>query len=91
MIPSPGPSSRHAALVRKATEISSVAYSMAVPPGLGYLADRYFGSFPIGLILGAVLGFVSGTVQLFRLAGMIPSRRESEKQSSSSTQQQRDR
>lgn len=78
-IPSPGSSSRRAALIRTANEVSSVGYSMAVPPGLGYLADRYFGSAPIGLIIGAVLGFLSGTLQLFQLARKFTSRPETEK------------
>ena len=80
--PPPGSSSRHAALIRKASEISSIGYSMAVPPGLGYLADRYFGTPPVGLVVGAVLGFLSGTLQLFRLAGMISVRRETDKKQS---------
>lgn len=78
-IPSPGSSSRRAAFIRTANEISSVGYSMAVPPGLGYLADRYFGSTPIGLIIGAVLGFLSGTLQLFKLAKKFTSRPETER------------
>ncbi|MCA9095710.1 MAG: AtpZ/AtpI family protein [Planctomycetaceae bacterium] len=87
-IPSRVSSSQRAALIRKANEISSIGYSMAVPPGLGYLADRYFGSAPIGLIIGAVLGFLTGTLQLFKLAGMISSRPETKtkkNQSDSST------
>ncbi len=88
MSPSPDSSSRYAALVRKATEISSVAYSMAIPPGLGYLADRYFQSSPIGLTIGAVLGFLTGTLQLFRLAGMIEGQRKHRKNQSDSSDKQ---
>ena len=88
MSPTPETSSPYAALLRKATEISSVAYSMAIPPGLGYLADRYFQSSPIGLTIGAVLGFLTGTLQLFRLAGMLTGQQKHRKSQSDSSDKQ---
>ena len=38
---------------------------------VGYLADRYFGSSPKGLIIGIVLGSIIGFVQFFRLTSQI--------------------
>jgi len=72
IFPSPDSSGRQAALFRKAAEISSVAYSMGIPPGVGYILDRFvFQSTPICLIVGAVLGFLEGMRQLFRIAGPL--------------------
>lgn len=41
---------------------------MAVPPGLGYLADRYFDTVPWLTIVGACLGFGLSMLEVFRLA-----------------------
>lgn len=38
---------------------------------IGYLADRYFGSSPTGLIVGIVLGSIIGFIQFFRLTSQI--------------------
>jgi F0F1-type ATP synthase assembly protein I len=39
--------------------------------GLGYLADRYFGTEPVFLLLGLALGFASFVVRISRLRALI--------------------
>jgi F0F1-type ATP synthase assembly protein I len=45
--------------------------SVVVLTGLGYLADRFFGSSPTGLVSGIILGAIIGFIQFFRLTSQI--------------------
>ena len=51
-----------------ATRVTSMAMQMAVPPGLGYLADRKWGTAPWLTIVGACLGCVMFAMEVMRLA-----------------------
>jgi F0F1-type ATP synthase assembly protein I len=46
---------------------------LAIPigMGLGYLADRYFGTGPAFLLLGLVLGFASFVMRISRLRALV--------------------
>lgn len=60
-----------------ATRVTSIAMQMAVPAGLGYLADRTWGLTPWLTIVGACIGFGLFTMEIVRLAqGVSPSRRK---------------
>jgi F0F1-type ATP synthase assembly protein I len=49
--------------------LAQVGLEMAVPPGLGLWLDHQFGWTPWGVIVGAVLGFVTGILHLVQLVG----------------------
>lgn len=51
-----------------ASRVTSIAMQMAVPSGLGYLADRHWGTTPWWTILGACLGGVLFVMEIVRLA-----------------------
>jgi ATP synthase protein I len=42
--------------------------ALIVGGGLGYLADSYFGSSPIGILLGVFLGMSAGLLNVYRMA-----------------------
>ena len=42
--------------------------ALAVGGGLGYLADSYFDSSPIGILLGVFLGMSAGLLNVYRMA-----------------------
>lgn len=42
--------------------------ALAVGGGLGYLADSYFGSSPIGILIGVFLGMTAGLLNVYRMA-----------------------
>ena len=42
--------------------------ALAVGGGLGYLADSYFNSSPIGILIGVFLGFSAGLLNVYRMA-----------------------
>lgn len=52
--------------------LSQVGFEMVVPGVIGLLIDRWFGSFPWGVIVGVVLGFVAGLVHLVHLTKEEP-------------------
>jgi F0F1-type ATP synthase assembly protein I len=49
------------------TLFGAVVFFMAI----GYIADKYFGSSPKGLIIGIVAGSIIGFLQFFRLTSQI--------------------
>jgi F0F1-type ATP synthase assembly protein I len=51
----------------RAMALSQVGLMMAAPAGLGLLLDRWVGWGPWGVIAGAILGLVTGLIQLVRL------------------------
>jgi F0F1-type ATP synthase assembly protein I len=52
-----------------ASQVTSVAFMMALPAGLGYWADSRLGTSPWLLVVGAALGMTGGMMQLFRGMG----------------------
>ncbi|MCA9077705.1 MAG: AtpZ/AtpI family protein [Planctomycetaceae bacterium] len=51
-----------------ASRVTSIAMQMAVPSGVGYLADRHWGTTPWFTILGASLGGLFFVLEIIRLA-----------------------
>jgi F0F1-type ATP synthase assembly protein I len=51
-----------------ASRVSSIGMQMAIVPGLGFLADRYFGTLPWLTLIGACLGFGLAMREVFQLA-----------------------
>lgn len=62
--------SKHAHLVGMywATRVSSIGMQMAIPPLLGFLGDRRFGTAPWLTLLGAVVGFSLAMLDVLRLS-----------------------
>jgi F0F1-type ATP synthase assembly protein I len=46
-------------------------FAILIAIGLGYWADQSFGSAPIGMFTGVVLGFAAFVVRLIRLRSLI--------------------
>ncbi len=51
-----------------ATRVTSIAMQMAVPTGLGYLADQHWGLTPWLMVVGACLGGAMFAMEVVRLA-----------------------
>jgi F0F1-type ATP synthase assembly protein I len=51
-----------------ASRITSVGLTFALPPLLGAALDRWWGTSPVALLVGAVLGFAAGIMQTLQLA-----------------------
>jgi F0F1-type ATP synthase assembly protein I len=51
-----------------ASRVTTLGLSFVVPAILGALLDHWLGISPVALLLGAVLGFAVGMVQILRLA-----------------------
>lgn len=51
-----------------ASRISSIGFQFVVPAGFGWWLDRRWGTAPWLLIVGALLGFLTGTLALVQLA-----------------------
>jgi F0F1-type ATP synthase assembly protein I len=45
-----------------------VAFSVLIPLGVGILADRRFGTAPLFIIIGALIGIIGSTVAAVRIA-----------------------
>lgn len=45
--------------------------ALAVGGGLGYGADAYFNSSPIGLLIGVFLGMSAGLLNVYRMASRL--------------------
>jgi F0F1-type ATP synthase assembly protein I len=50
--------------------MTSISLELIVPTLLGYWLDRRWGTLPLLLIVGVVLGFVTATLSLLRLTKM---------------------
>jgi hypothetical protein len=50
------------------SRVTNIALEMALPSLGGYWLDRWLGTLPIFLILGAVVGFAVGMLHLMQLA-----------------------
>ena len=66
---------RRAASFEGAFEAS---FSVLVAGGMGYGIDQYFGTEPIGVLGGVVLGFAAMVVRLVRLGTELETMREAE-------------
>lgn len=51
-----------------ASRITTIAIGFVVPAMLGHALDQWLGSRPLGILVGAGLGFALGMVQLLRIA-----------------------
>ncbi len=57
---------------------SELVAGVAVGAGLGWLADRWLGIAPWGLIIFLLLGFAAGVLNVMRSAGVVPERQSPE-------------
>ncbi|MGO9113754.1 MAG: AtpZ/AtpI family protein [Thermoguttaceae bacterium] len=48
--------------------LMTIGLEMAIPPAGGYWLDLRFGTLPVFVILGAILGFVAGMLHLLQIA-----------------------
>ena len=55
-----------------ASRVTTVSMEMALPPLLGYWADQWLGTGILFVVLGAILGLVSGTWHLIRMCQPPP-------------------
>ncbi len=53
--------------MRWVSRITSVALSFVIPVVAGVWIDRWLGSTPAGAVVGVILGFVVGTLQVVRI------------------------
>lgn len=51
-----------------ASRVTTIAVGFVVPTILGYYVDRWLGSRPAGILVGTVVGFAAGMLQLVRIA-----------------------
>jgi F0F1-type ATP synthase assembly protein I len=54
-------------------------FSIPVALGLGYWADTYFGTSPILLLVGLVLGFASFVLRIVRMRKLVVEQSEEER------------
>ena len=54
-------------------------FAIPIAGGLGYWADRQFGTDPVLLIVGLVLGFATFVVRLSRMRGLMQESSEKER------------
>jgi hypothetical protein len=58
--------------LRWASRISTIGLEFAVPPVLGALLDRRWGTPPLVTLVGVVVGFAAAMVHLLRIARERP-------------------
>ena len=54
-------------------------FAIPIALGLGYWADRQFGTDPVLLIVGLVLGFATFVVRLSRMRGLVEEQSKEER------------
>jgi ATP synthase protein I len=54
-----------------ASKVTTIALSFSLPAVIGFGIDRWSGSSPIATLIGVVLGFVVGLMQILRLSSEI--------------------
>jgi F0F1-type ATP synthase assembly protein I len=59
-----------------ASHVTTISLMMVLPAGGGYYADKYFGTLPLFMVLGLILGLTAGVWQLIRLAQNEPPKHE---------------
>ena len=57
-----------------ASHVTTVSLMMVLPAGGGYYADLYFGTLPLFMVLGLILGLIAGIWQLIKLAQDEPAK-----------------
>ncbi len=72
MEPSPDTRSPAVKAMNLATHVTTISLMMVLPAGGGYYVDAYFGSLPLFMILGLVLGMVAGVWLMIRLVQNEP-------------------
>ena len=60
-----------------ASRVTSIGMSFVLPTLAGYGVDRWLGSSPIGTLVGALLGFLVGMLQILGLAKQVAARQPS--------------
>jgi F0F1-type ATP synthase assembly protein I len=55
-----------------ASKVSTVAVGFSLPAIIGFGIDRWSGSSPVATLAGVAVGFVSGLIQIMRLAQNLP-------------------
>ena len=51
-----------------ASRVTTVGLEFVVPPLLGVLLDRWWGTSPLAMLTGALVGFGVGMMQILRIA-----------------------
>jgi F0F1-type ATP synthase assembly protein I len=80
--PNGGRRSPIAVAMEMASQITSAALMMALPPGVGYWVDLKLGTSPWFLVAGAALGLTVGMTQLLRVANGTKKKLQKDKQQS---------
>lgn len=57
---------------KTASRVTNLALGCIVPPGLGFLLDKKFGTLPVLSIVGSIFGLISLFVQLRQLIREMP-------------------
>ena len=68
MVRQPESRSQYAVGLQLASRVTAIALEFVVPMVLGYGLDRWLGTVPAATIVGLILGFVMGLLQIRRLA-----------------------
>jgi ATP synthase protein I len=66
--------SQYAVGIALASRVTTIALEFVVPMVLGFGLDRWLGTMPAATIVGLVLGFALGIMQIRRLARELPGR-----------------
>jgi hypothetical protein len=67
-VPDPVPRSPMSVGLEWASRIGTLGLFFSLPVLLGHYLDRKIGTSPVGLLIGMVLGFVVGMMQILRIA-----------------------
>jgi len=54
------------------SRVTAISLEMVLPGLFGFWLDRRLGTLPLLLVVGVVIGFVTGMWQLLKLAGSLP-------------------
>jgi F0F1-type ATP synthase assembly protein I len=57
-----------------ASRVTSIGLCFSLPALAGYAVDRWLGSSPIGVLAGALIGFLTGMLQVLALARQVNDR-----------------
>jgi F0F1-type ATP synthase assembly protein I len=60
--------SRLATGVQRASSITTIGLEFTLPVGVGFWIDRHWHTTPVATLIGAVLGFLAGMMQILAVA-----------------------
>jgi F0F1-type ATP synthase assembly protein I len=63
-----------AVAIESASKVWTIAISFSLPALIGFGLDRWWGSGPVCTLIGVVLGFAVGLLQILRFSREIPGR-----------------